>query len=51
MKDFESLVEKAVEYFKWNLMGHPIRTMESNSAESNLNKEGPSLQNFRGDKY
>ena len=28
---------EAVEYFKWSLMGHPIRTMEDIGVEGDLN--------------
>lgn len=43
-------VSKAVQHFKQGLVGHPIRSMEGNDAEGDLNCEDPCSVGFR-EKY
>ena len=42
-------VRKGVGHFKWDLMGHPTRSMEDSGSEGDLNC-GES-RNFRGKEY
>ena len=42
-------IRKAVECFKWGLMGHPSRNMEDSGTWSDLNLWGPASRGFNGE--
>lgn len=41
---------KVIEIFKWDLMDHPIRSVEGSTANGDLEYVG-SAQGFRGEQY